>query len=467
MINTQRFPHPRPLRIDRYAVVRKLASRELKLTLLISFAHLPLGVLLYNIGSLAILHPVAVFLVGLYWALKKQFSIERVALAVAYIIGAEVLWRMAYIPIPWEFGKFASIALITISLLNRRLYRVPRLSLIYFVALLPSCLLTLWEFGLSGSREVLSSIMSGPLLLLFACWFFSNMYISPAELRRLLTAIIVPLISVGAVTLFYTVTLSDIRFSVESNFLTSGGFGPNQVSAMLGLGVFVALCCLVIFTNRVELKFYFGMATIFFTAQSVMTFSRGGIYNAIGGFLALSLFQARNLSQGVKRIFPILVLATTFYLFIFPLLNNFTGGKLQERFEETGTTNRAEIIWSDVDIFLANPLFGVGVGISNEYREQYIGFSAMSHTEFSRMIAEHGAFGLIAILTLTAMSVTNLVRQRSTQGRALIAATAVWTALFMSNAGMRLAAPSFMWGLTFITISMPQSRRDKNRIAVV
>ena len=82
------------------------ASREVRLTLLIALAHLPLGLLLYNISFASILHPIGVLLIGLYWATNRRFKLDRVVLAVAYIVGAEVLWRMAGVPIFWEFGKY-------------------------------------------------------------------------------------------------------------------------------------------------------------------------------------------------------------------------------------------------------------------------------------------------------------------------------------------------------------------------
>ena len=271
-------------------------------------------------------------------------------------------------------------------------------------------------------------------------------------LRRVLFAIIIPLLSVAFVALFYSLTVADIEFTTESNVATSGGFGPNQVSSMLGLGILISAGFIVLFKNKMRLKVILGAMAVLFAAQSALTFSRGGIYNALGGLLVLGLFHFKNFGDGIKRLLPILVFAGLFYWIVFPALDSFTGGKLLERFEETGTTNRVEIIQSDVDIFLENPVFGVGVGVASDYRKRLLDFSAASHTEFSRLISEHGSLGLIAILCLFAMAVMNLVRQRSTLGRALVAGASVWSILFMFNAGMRLAAPSFMWGLTFISV---------------
>lgn len=432
--------------------VERLASREIKLTLLIAIAHLPLGLLLYNVRSVAILHPMAVFLVGIYWAVQKQYSLDRVAIAVAYLIGAEVLWRMAQVQLFWEFGKYGSAAIMVAALITRRRFSIPKLPLGYFFALAPACFISLVEFDLIEAKDMFSFNLSGPFLLVIGCWFFSNVRIKVLQLRRILFAIIIPLLSVAFVAFFYTVTIEEIRFTTESNFATSGGFGPNQVSALLGLGVFLAAGCIVMFKESIKFKVILAGIAMFFAAQSMLTFSRGGIYNAVGGLLVIILFHFRSLADGVKRLLPILAFVALFAWLVFPTLNNFTGGKLLERFEEQGTTNRVDIIQSDLQIFQENPVFGVGVGVSKDYRERFLDYGAASHTEFSRMISEHGSFGIIALLCLFAMTVTNLTKQRSTLGRALIAGVSVWSILFMFNAGMRLAAPSFIWSMAFITV---------------
>src|SRR5699024_9430871 len=106
---------------------------------------------------------------------------------------------------------------------------------------------------------------------------------------------------------------------------------------------------------------YFGISALFLAALSVMTFSRGGIYNAAGGILILTIFHFRNLATGIKRAIPVLVMAAVFALVIFPFLDSLTEGALEDRFEDTGTTNRWEIMQADLDVFFNEPIWGVGV----------------------------------------------------------------------------------------------------------
>lgn len=452
----------KPLNYLNYTTFRTV--HKFKLPIFFIFLHIPLGLLLYNLGFWGLLHPFIVFFLGLYYAIRKNEKLEQVALVVAYLVGAEVLWRMAGLPIFWEFGKYAAVVIMFIALVRRENWKIPKFPLFYLIFLIPACFLTLLTNSLGDARAKLSFNMSGPLLLFISCWFFSYLRINSTQLKKILIIATVPIVSIGVVTLFYTVTIDDIAFSNDSNFATSGGFGPNQVSSILGMGAFLCLTCFLLFKNNLKTTICLSVLTIFFAGQSVMTFSRGGMYNAVGAILVIILLQMRNLSQGLKRTLPVIGLALIFLFLVFPYINNFTGGKLQERFEETGSTNRGEIAESDFQLFLENPILGVGVGEAKYFREEMLEYKAASHTEFTRLISEHGIFGIFSLIFLAAGVIYIYRRQHLSLGKAFVAGVIMWSMLFMSGTGMRLAAPAFIWGLSFLTIQT--SRLRKKRVLV-
>ncbi len=439
--------------------IRKTVKYELPLLLIV--LHIPLGLLLYWSSALAFIHPVAVFFLGLYWAIRKNEKLEKIAWIAAYIVGAEVLWRMAKSPIFWEFGKYAVITIMLVALVRRDCWKIPNLPFIYFILLVPACLLTISYSSIAEAKDQLSFNMSGPLLIFVSCWFFSYLRVNRDQAKRVLLFITIPLISIAVTTLFYTVTIEDIQFNNESNSFTSGGFGPNQVSSIMGLGVFACLSAYLLFKNSLKDKAYLILMILIFAAQSVLTFSRAGIYNAIGGVLIVFLFLMRNMNRHLKRFIPVFGIGVIFLLFLFPYLDDFTGGALQSRFEDTQTTGRLEIVQADFQIFLDNAFLGAGVGNARFLRKEYVGKSVGAHTEFSRVIAEHGLFGIVALFALFLGAVYVLKKQRFTIGRAFVGGAIVWSTLFMFSAGMRIAAPSFVWGLSFLTILSPQVRKKK------
>lgn len=455
------------LKIPRQKELYKRAEPNFRLLLAVTVLHVPLGLLDYYLGPFALLHPAVVFGIGIYWALQRKVRLERVALAVGYLVGVEILWRMANIPVFWEFGKYGSAVIMIIALLRRNRRHIPSLPLIYFGALLPGCVLTFIQFDPAAAKDTLSFNLSGPFFLFISCWFFSNVKVDQEQLKLFFKAFIVPLVSVAFVTLFFTVSVKDIQFNDESNFATSGGFGPNQVSSMLGLGVFFTVFSLIALTNDRKHKIYLSLAAVLFAAQSIMTFSRGGIYNAGGALIMVALLEFGDPLKATKRIVPVALIIVLFFIFVFPVLNDFTGGSLQERFEDTQATHRAEIVESDIDIFLENPVFGVGVGSAYSERKKFLDYKAASHTEFSRLISEHGMFGIIAILSLIGMVIVNLRRTRSRLGRSLVLGAAAWSVLFMLNTGMRLAAPSAVFGITFMTVDSARRRRNVRSVRAI
>jgi hypothetical protein len=81
------------------------------------------------------------------------------------------------------------------------------------------------------------------------------------------------------------------------------------------------------------------------------------------------------------------------------------------------------------------------------HRQSY-STSAASHTELARALAEHGLLGFASLMVLAAMVIINVRRGQSVPEQAIAVSLVAWALLFMLNAGMRIAAPSFMIGLS-------------------
>jgi hypothetical protein len=89
--------------------------------------------------------------------------------------------------------------------------------------------------------------ISGPLLpLIFLdpyVWQYA-LYIlideiAMEQMNLLLLSIGLPILSCTVYLTLYTPNIQDVITGTQSNFETSGGFGPNQVLLFLGLGMFV------------------------------------------------------------------------------------------------------------------------------------------------------------------------------------------------------------------------------------
>lgn len=428
--------------------------------------HVPLAWLMIQSRMVAQIHLGLVLCFGVWWAVFNP-RFERLAMVGGYIASAEVMWRMLQASPVWEFGKYAIIFLFLLALIKAGRLHGPILAFTFFCLLLPSIVMPMINVDSVRLRGDISFYLSGPLALMVSVWFFSYVRMTGAELQRLLIAIVAPAVSLATVTLLGILTASVLRFSNNSNYLTSGGFGPNQVSAALGLGTLAAFLAAMDRNVKPLFKALMLLLTLFLATQCAMTFSRGGLYMASGGIVLASFHLVRDRRVLLQLIAGIGLLLLATNLFLLPQLDRFTEGALTTRFTNTRLSGRDRLAEADLQAFTENPIFGVGPGQAKIYRQKLFDSSA-AHTEFSRLLAEHGIFGLCAILVLIVMAIQHYRYSISPTGKALVSSMVGWSFLFMLVIAMRLAAPAFAFGLTALSLlpdenpapeAFPEARR--------
>jgi O-antigen ligase len=416
--------------------------------------HLPFGVLAHHFPLVSTVHAIGALIIAFACATSRR-HVEWVAYAAAYIVGAEVLWRMTDATIFWEVGKYGVSAIFVIAMVLNQRKRLPVLPVLFFAMLIPSALLAIIDAkSATYLRGELSSYMSGPLALAVSACFFTNLKLTKAQLQKLLVALICPILAIGTAALYTTLTTSDLTFTAESNLITSGGFGPNQVSGILSLGGLAALIFILNEKEKSTLKILMFAVIIFLFAQSALTFSRGGLYNAAGGIVMFFIFFMKNRGGRSKLIFLLGLIVLIAYFVVLPTLDTFTGGAFSDRFEDTGLAYRDEIARKDLRLWQENPIFGVGPG----------GVAArgrVPHTEITRLLAEHGVLGLAAMLIFAGALILCIARKRGLS-RAVAAALMGWGTLFLLDKAMRIVAPSFALGLVFATLLLDEESRPKS-----
>jgi O-Antigen ligase len=424
--------------------------------------HLPLGIVMKHIPLLATLHGLAVLLAGLVWIVCSRRQLNT-ALVVAYISGAELLWRISGGSLFWEFGKIAVILLCLVGIMKaQKLTTSGLLMVLYFLALLPALLLSDWgSFG--RLKDNVSMNLSGPASLAMAGVYFSGLRINHSELKKLLLAFLLPTCSVSAFLLFSVATARDLNFTGQSNFTTSGGFGPVQVSSFLAAGCLLAylfsrLPDISSWTRRVAI-----LVVILWLGQVALTFSRSGIYIFCGSALAsIPFLLTQKLYR--RRLLEAAVLCAISVSILLPFLLNVTGGKLEERFSNTATTGRADMAFADWESFKNNPITGLGLGGAGAVRLQTHGSEVSSHTELTRLLSEHGLLGAFALLVLVGIPVRRIWQSRAPLTRALILSSATYSFLFMATCGMRLVVVSFIYGLALMDWTPEPVSRKRTRL---
>lgn len=406
--------------------------------------HAPIALLMKQMPNLATIHAIATLIVGLAWAVSKRKTMQDVACIGAYIMGAEVLWRMTRANVFWEYGKYATAAVFLVALLSRKQTNKPALAFIYFLLLLPSAVLTFTSLPLNLARMYVSFNLSGPFALMVCSWFFANLELTKEDIHRLWRTALGPIVGIASIALYSILTATEIYFEDASNFVTSGGFGPNQVASALGLGALFAFLYILTEEKHRHFKAIMFVLMLFLVSQSALTFSRGGLWIAAISGLVVFLYLVRDKRTRFRALSVTILSFVIGQYVLLPQLDAFTGGALLVRFRDLSPTRRDRLAREEIAIFIEYPFLGVGPGMAKLYRS-----SSSTHTEITRLLAEHGLFGLVSLFLLLAMGWQNFQRGRSTQSRGIVAGMVVWSLVYMLGNAMRTVAPSFAFGLSF------------------
>jgi O-antigen ligase len=110
-------------------------------------------------------------------------------------------------------------------------------------------------------------------------------------------------------------------------------------------------------------------------------------------------------------------------------------------------------MWAEWQIFLKNPILGVGPGAGYEARKEIVGFRIASHTEVTRLLAEHGLFGLVIAIIFLIFPLIKILRSPVGFDRIISTAFFSFAILTSFHAAMRTTVTPFLWGLACANFS--------------
>jgi hypothetical protein len=267
------------------------------------------------------------------------------------------------------------------------------------------------------------------------------------DTQRLFLWAIAPVVSMGIFVVYNLLTKNVAFYGGGENGLLTGGIGANQVASALSLGATMAFFYIFLVGKDSRLRNLMIALAIGLIITAVLTFSRGGFWNALGAVAVGLFFLFRN-RRVATRVFGILLaFGLLGYFVVFPFVDKLTGGAVITRFTSTDTTGRDILFQIDYDLFLKNPVWGVGVGQSPLYHIATFGYPKPTHTEYSRLLAEHGSFGVAIMAILALVTISRMLSRRDAISKGISAGFSIWTLLYFTHSATRLVAPSFTFGL--------------------
>jgi hypothetical protein len=391
-------------------------------------------ILLILAGGIAVVAPVFISTVWLVivgmtiygYVIRK---IEWVWYGISVSPALEVWARMSKAPfVPYEVGKyylFLSIILLLLWHIKHRSGKhVFNTGLTIIFLLMPSLIVALsvfdreqWVFNVFGITELAT--------LLF---FISRERWDVEMFCRILRAGILPIIAILFYLTFKSPGFGEMSFVLGANVDAAGGFGTNQVSTILGVGIVITALLLMLNYPLFSYKWISVILIGYLTIRGLLTFSRGGV---LGAFIAITAavipFMFSSVRTFFKYTFLILGLGLAGWA-MFGIVNNMTGDKLLQRYKgetegtlsgnrkktlNVATSGRADLILADIEIFTNNIFFGVGPGNAKDLRTKYGAVeNSAAHTEVTRLLSEHGLGGLLVAIVFLLFPVAWILKQR-------------------------------------------------------
>jgi hypothetical protein len=193
--------------------------------------------------------------------------------------------------------------------------------------------------------------------------------------------------------------------------------------------------------------------------RGIVTFSRGGMITGLLMIILLLLFlYYKSNYTGRVKLNYILVFIGVAMVATWAYTSFQTGGLIDKRYanqdargreKESKFTGREDVALGEINAFLNNPIFGVGVGKGVEVRKAETGDGTLSHDEITRMLAEHGSLGIVGLLILFFTPLFLYVENKFNMF--LLCFLTFWF-LTINHAAMRTAAPAFVYSLSLLNV---------------
>ncbi|SEO48744.1 O-Antigen ligase [Flavobacterium sp. CF108] len=434
--------------------------------------HAAIALAIFVVPFLSKIYGLLVPVLGLLFIVRNKNKNNEVLLVVAYLVGVEVFLRMTGGNFNNEYVKFLVIFFMLIGMIYSNFSINASVYLVFLLLLIPGILVTTVSENLNTDiRKALVFNLSGPLCLAIASIYMYKRRILFSNLQNVLIVMGLPIITTITYLFLYNPSVRDVVTGTQSNFETSGGFGPNQVSTILGLGIFIFFSQFALSSKSKKEIVLNSILLIFVSYRAIATFSRGGVITGVVMIICL-LFLLYYLSnkRGKNKVGLILLLISVLGMGIWSYTSSQTRGLIEKRYANKDAKGREKndrlggreaIIGADLELFLENPILGIGAGMGKDIRKESLGQSVAAHNEISRMLSEHGLFGIFGFLILF---IVPFVIYINNQQHLYFFSFFLFWLLTINHAAMRIAAPAFVYALTLLSVQVKIPEKTSNNL---
>lgn len=332
---------------------------------------------------------------------------------------------------------------------------------IYLILLVPAVIVASKTLRYDAVfRTNVAFVLSGPVCLGVAALFCYDRKVTQKQVLDVIMYLSLPIISLTTYLYFYNPSIEAVLSGTDSNYQASGGFGPNQVSTVLGLGMFAMAVNYFLRSPLMLIKIINLVIMGAMTYRAIVTFSRGGVYAAIiviAGFLWILFMKSSSNKKGQIIVSLGLLIVVSFFTWSASSKNTF--GLIDKRYanqnasgqEKTDiTTGRVALFLEEVDGFLKSPFLGIGASRVKDSRIEERNAVIASHNEIGRTLSEHGFLGVVIIVILI---VKPLAFRTTNRGNIYFYAFLFFWFATINHSGMRIAAPALLYAMALLNVT--------------
>lgn len=445
----------------------KTDSKYISLVLL----HALIGVLIYLFLPLSKVFFVAalIYFLGSIIVAPDEKKTGLILKGCAYFVGAEVFFRMTKGGLSYEASKYLVIVFVLLGMFFKGISGKGYMFFIYLILLVPAILVASFTLDIDANfRTDLAFVLSGPVCLGLAALFLYDRKIKYTEIMEMLTYMALPIVTMTFYLFLFNPSIKESIENTASNYASSGGYGPNQVATILGLGMFVFTVRLLLNSPTMFLKIFNALFLVLLSYRAVITFSRGGVFAAIITIFAfIFIVYPRALPRLKNQLIGSFTLLLTCLALAWFVSSTNTMGLIDKRYSNQDalgrtkgdiSTGRLELFFNELEGFVENPFMGIGASKTKYGRE---GGSVVTHNEISRLLSEHGIFGIFILVILIFTPLAYYSRNK--KNVFFYAFLAFWFAT-INHSAMRLAAPAFFYALSLINIQYEKRPVHRKRV---
>lgn len=422
--------------------------------------HALIGGVVFLIPFLAKIYTVFIVLAGITWMLRSKNKNNEALLISSYIVGVEVFLRMTGGNPIHELSKYLVIFFLIFGMFYKGFSKNSYIYIVFLLLLLPGIIIGANALSFETNvRKAIAFNISGPVCLAISAIYCYQRLVTKEHIIRILIFTGLPIVSMSVYLFLYNPSVKDVVTGTQSNFETSGGFGPNQVSTILGLGMFVFFALFLLYSTTKKMLILNLALTVLIAYRGIVTFSRGGVITGVVMMVSLLIvlyfFSSKKVKSKILTISLFLLLgggmvwSYTIYSTNGMIEYRYANKDARGREKDDRLGGREAIANTEIKAFLENPIFGMGVGKNKEYREELTGLKVSNHNEITRMLADHGSIGILGLIILF---ITPLFLYFGNKQNVFLLSFFVFWALTINHAAMRTAAPAFIYALSLLKV---------------